>query len=310
MALHWAQHKLSYFGRAHVAKQVLAAMLVYHAGFVLPPPHLWACIRSVLSSFLAGAAIADGGWGGGIRHPGQAKAALPWEHGGIALVDIDLQRECLLAKVVARLLQPGPHPWKQLLDSNVQAARPALGPALAVSGARARAGAGLSHRHAEYFRAFQLTMPHRTTNPADLSTNQVLTERLFHNRQIQRQGQPLKPRHHGLVTAAGVFSVRDLAAARAQDGGLPAHLQSVWDCLPPAWQHTASLPPLSEWWLATQFQLVRRDVGGGQELFDVRPDGSLLPLDGPPPPAAAVGDVVWLQCCVVTRPLPGNQAGG
>ena len=41
-----------------------------------------------------------------MRHPGQtAAAALPWEEGGLALVDIDLQRECLLAKVAARLLQ-------------------------------------------------------------------------------------------------------------------------------------------------------------------------------------------------------------
>ena len=48
-AAHWSRHRLSYIGRAYVAKQVLAATLVYFVGFVAMPSHVWSCIRGVLA---------------------------------------------------------------------------------------------------------------------------------------------------------------------------------------------------------------------------------------------------------------------
>ncbi len=41
----WARFDLSYLGRLHVAKQVLANTFCYHATFVAPPPDWMCCSR-------------------------------------------------------------------------------------------------------------------------------------------------------------------------------------------------------------------------------------------------------------------------
>ena len=247
-AAHWSRHRLSYIGRAYVAKQVLAATLVYFVGFVAMPPHVWSCIRGVLARFLAGAAAAGGGLDGGLRHPAQRVAALPWEEGGIALVDIDVHADCLRAKVVARLLHPARHPWKTLMAANLRAAVPALGPALAVRGLRASARV-LPPRLAAFVQAFQRTMPHRLIAPAELSPHQVGSEPLFHNRQILLQGTQLRPAQHRGLIDAGILTVRDLAAA-VQQPEPPPEAQAAWACLPAAWQRAATAPTPPEWELA------------------------------------------------------------
>ena len=315
-AVHWAQHKLSWLGRAYIAKQVLAAMLVYHVGFVQPPPELWQRIRGVLRSFVAGAVVRDGAASGSIGHPALHLTALPKEEGGIAMVDIDLHADCLLAKVVARLLHPAYHPWKTLMTHRLQAFLPALGAAVAVSGLPATARL-LPPRYAAYFRAFQRTLPHRLGPPSDLSTHQVLAERLFHNRQITHTSRPLKPAEHPALLAAGVVTVRQLVAAMPAQPGLPLppHLQQAWDCLPPPWQQAARQAAASEWEYAPQLQLVRRvdPALGPDQLYEVRPDHALV-ARAAPPPAGAAG---WVPCCVVEGPRracrasePADSQGG
>lgn len=212
-AAHWSQHRLSYIGRAHVAKQVLAAILVYFVSFVLIPPHIWHCIRGVIGTFLAGAPVAGGGLDGRLRHPSQRVASLPWQEGGIALVDVETHAACLRAKVIARLLQPHRHPWKVLMTANLRAATPTLGPALAVSSLLATRVPNLPPRLAAYVRGFQRTLPHRLKLPAKLSQHQIGAETLFYNRQIQHQGSPLRPAAHQGLVGAGILSVRDLYAA-------------------------------------------------------------------------------------------------
>ncbi|GAB4815364.1 hypothetical protein N2152v2_002410 [Parachlorella kessleri] len=97
----WRQHHLSWLGRAYVAKQVLASKVTYHATFVPPEASMWARITHVISAFVAGSGVdGDGAGGGGISHPAQHVCSLPWEEGGVALVDPSIQAECLQAKVL------------------------------------------------------------------------------------------------------------------------------------------------------------------------------------------------------------------
>jgi hypothetical protein len=218
-AVLWRQHRLSWLGRAYVAKQVLASMVSYHATFIPPPRHLQARLAHLISAFVAGASPAEGGvGGGGIGHPALHVTSLPWEEGGVAMVDPCIQAECLQAKVAARLLQPGPHPWKQLMARRLHRALPALGPAVVVSSLQVTAR-HLDGRLLAYVRGLQRTLPHRRVLPEALSTAQVRTERLFYNRQVLLHGQPLLPRDHPELAARAVWTVHQLASQVA--GGLP-----------------------------------------------------------------------------------------
>ena len=212
-ATHWRQVRLSYLGRAHVAKQVLAAIVVYYATFVTPPPALWRRITAVISAFVADASLADGELGGGVSHPGRHIAALPWEDGGVSLVDPTLQLDCLQGKVAARLLHPARHPWKQLMSHRLQAALPALGAAAPITSLQITGHLPLSPRQLGYLRGLQRCLPHRLVPPEELSADQVRMERLFHNRQIRCRGQPLVPASHAALVAAGVLTVGQLQQA-------------------------------------------------------------------------------------------------
>lgn len=86
------------------------------------------------------------------------------------------------AKVAVRLLSPGRHPWKGLAAARLLRAVPALGAAAPLSGLQV-GRSGLDERRAAYLRGLQRLRPHRLVPPEDLSTNQVLAERLFFNRQ-------------------------------------------------------------------------------------------------------------------------------
>ena len=304
-AAHWRQVRLSYLGRAHVAKQVLAAIAVYHATFVPPPPALWRRITAVISAFVADSSLADGQVGGGISHPGRCIAALPWDEGGVSLVDPSLQLESLQGKVAARLLHPAHHPWKQLMAHRLQAALPALGAAAPISSLQVTGHLPLSPRHLGYLRGLQRCQPHRLAPPDTLSPDQVRVERLFYNRQIRHQGQPLVPAQHELVSAAGVFTVGQLVQALL-DGAAPpqlaAALQIVWECLPAAWQQLADQPASQEWQMlhmADGSLLVRHAPAQGPVVhFEVHTDHSLHPVAAPP--GGMGGDAVWHPCCVLT----------
>ena len=54
-ARHWSARGLSFLGRVHVAKQVLAASLWYHATFQQPPKQLLQQISRQLSQYVASA---------------------------------------------------------------------------------------------------------------------------------------------------------------------------------------------------------------------------------------------------------------
>ena len=95
--------------------------------------------------------------GGRISHPALHKAALPWEEGGVGLVDMAIQADCLHAKVAARLLHPARHPWKLLMRQRLGAVLPALGAAVAVSSLQVTARTMPDPRLLAYLRGLQRT---------------------------------------------------------------------------------------------------------------------------------------------------------
>lgn len=309
----WRSADLSYLGRCHVSKQVLAAMLVHHATFQPPPRKVWERIQTAMYAFMAAASLADAQTPQCISHPARHIAALPWGQGGIAMIDPAVHAECLQGKVAARLLSPGRHPWKALAAARLLRAVPALGAAAPLSGLQVDrpplGEASLGPRRLAYLRGLQRLQPHRLVAPDQLSTNQVLIERLFFNRQVQdtagRVWDPDSPEWQPLA-AAGVFTVRQLRDAWLERRTLA--LQIAWSFLPPAWREAAMQPPQGPWELCRWQgrELVRHQPDAGPLVhFEVRGDGGLRFVPAAPELPA---DAAWQQCCVVDCVLGSGRA--
>ena len=83
---HWRAVELSYWGRVHVAKQVLAAAVVHVATFVEPPAQPLKALQRLIDGFAVhGGAAADADRPLRARPPAAA-AALPRDEGGAAAV--------------------------------------------------------------------------------------------------------------------------------------------------------------------------------------------------------------------------------
>ena len=105
---HWAARGVPFLGRVHVAKQVLAAALWYHASFQRPPKALLTQLSSQLRRFVASAqqpshsddavALAQGNSQGSAQlpcvpsgaalFPGELASSLPLTHGDVGLVHV------------------------------------------------------------------------------------------------------------------------------------------------------------------------------------------------------------------------------
>jgi hypothetical protein len=79
-ALHWAARNLTMIGRIHVAKQVLASKVTYHATFLPAPAWFIRDLTACLQRFVTGGALA--------LRPCREAFALPWDKGGMRLVTI------------------------------------------------------------------------------------------------------------------------------------------------------------------------------------------------------------------------------
>ncbi len=129
---HWAARGLSFLGRVHVAKQVLAASLWYHASFQRPLEQLLKQLSRQLRRFVASAqqashsddalALAKGKSQGSAQlpsaapgaalFPGELTNSLPLSKGDVGLVQLPTQVQALQAKVISRLLEPERLAWK------------------------------------------------------------------------------------------------------------------------------------------------------------------------------------------------------
>ena len=123
---HWAARVLSFLGRVHVAKQVLAASLWYHASFQRPSEQLLEQLSQLLRKFVASAQQAShnddavalaqdysqssaqlpSAASGAALFPGELTSSLPLSKGGVGLVHVPTQVQPLQAKVISRLLEP------------------------------------------------------------------------------------------------------------------------------------------------------------------------------------------------------------
>lgn len=247
-ALHWAARNLTRIGRVHVAKQVLASKVTYHATFLLAPPWFVRDLTDCIRRFITGGAPA--------LVPCREAYALPWDQGGMRLVTIPTMMASLQAKVVSRLLEPERLLWKAFLLSRLTRTPQWLAQHQG-GGARAvdRLGYGArgifstrrlqdlgvnSPRVLSYLRSYRELQPHRLVGPQALTRRQIFREPIFHNTQVMLDGAPLRPSGLFLpLLAAGVTTVGDLG----RDLGCPQGLiDQVQGCLHPSWLAALSAP--------------------------------------------------------------------
>ena len=205
---HWSARGLSFLGRAHVAKQVLAASLWYHATFQQPPDHLLTALNVLLRKFVASARqdqpsddavlLAQGTSQSPCQlsataprvslHPSHLTSSLPPDRGGVGLVEVPTQVQALQAKLVSRLLEPERLPWKvfQLhqLSSSQLASQLQYGAAVICSTVSI-SSLQLPGRLASYVTAFRALHPHRLQSPDAMPLEDILNEHLFYNKQVK-----------------------------------------------------------------------------------------------------------------------------
>ena len=99
---HWSARKLSFLGRVHVAKQALASRLWYFATFVSPPDALRKDISNIIYAYIAGSPSPQAT---PHLYPNREVSSLPYDTGGVRLVDIRIQISALQAKLIARILE-------------------------------------------------------------------------------------------------------------------------------------------------------------------------------------------------------------
>ena len=318
----WARFDLSYLGRLHVAKQVLASSLYYHAMFVPPPSDVLGQVVECVDQFVGFGRLVEPGESGGVLRgcPSAAVESLPYELGGLRRADIPAQVMALHGKVAAMLLHPQRQPWKVLMRRAFERLHPALGPAVLVSRLLPVSGSGRSGRLLAYWRAFQALAPCRLVEPGRLSARHVLVERLVRNAQVVGAVPD-----RATIDALGCLP----AALRSELGSLPtlgglrrvllgspgvAQAQALaGQVVPAAWRALVAAPALPDaLWLVSvcggwlRCSDAARNPPG---VFAVRSDGRVAPAGGGLPPAVAAlgGADGWRPACVVWCPVLKGQ---
>lgn len=316
----WCKFDLSYLGRLHVAKQVLASSLYFHASFFFPPQDLLDQLVDCIDLFVVMGRLAEGVVPPLQHVPCAAIECLSREMGGLRRADIPVQLGALHAKVAALMLHPRRHPWKMLMRRAFERMVPGLGPAALVSQLRPVRSVGRSERLVRYWHALHALAPHRGVEPCSLSVHHALRERLASNCRIGGSAAPLGmlasgPRLQALarlgagnvpafeLTVGGLraaLSAGDEPTARVA-GRLQALVGEV------AWQQALVAPqlPPPEWWQSPCGQWVYQH--GGPCAYAVRADGRLAPATGacPNPGESLVG---WEPACVCWCPLVKGQS--
>lgn len=285
---HWSAQHLSPVGRMHVAKQVFASMLYHHATFIPPDPATLQSITSLIDNFVTPH---------GRYHPRKAITCLPDVDGGMKAVHLPIMLQALHAKIWARLSLPGPSLWKTLLLHKLASSTHGiwnLG-AFAALSTIAPGSFNLPHRITAYMRAFRALHFHRTEPSTPTAPEQVLAEKLFHNRRITTaSGRPLGGARWEALARAGVTTVLQLAQARSDSIAIPQHLRPlcVDICLPPEWQDTingdtGSLAMLP--WRLVTASVIGHYSQNPPTTFKIGVSGTLEPCTCPaPPPQLAI----------------------
>ena len=300
---HWDTVDLTLLGRVHVAKQVMASTLTYHATFVEPPAQFIASVTRLIDSFVMGRPVDVEGTDAVVRgSPPATVMALPLAEGGLAAVDVGAQATALRARVAARLLHPQRRPWKRLAAAAFEAALPGVGVAALLTALQPSRAVqrGLPPRLASYWKALQATRLHRLQRPEGMTPQQVRIEPLAGNRCVAAAagGRPAVPWAAAVSAWGAARRLRDLVAG--PDGALPA-------ALPEAWTAKLQLPsPPSEWEASNDGGWVRYVRPGAARLFRVSAEGRLLDAGGDAQPP----EDGWQDCCVVACPLTKGRPAG
>ena len=321
----WARFDLSYLGRLHVAKQVLASSLYYHATFVPPPDDVLEAIVACIDQFVGFGRLVEPGEAGGVLRsfPSAAVESLPHELGGLLRADIPAQVMALHGKVAAMLLHPQRHPWKVLMRGAFERAHPALGPAVLVSQLRPVAGPDRPVRLMAYWKGLHALAPCRTVQPEHLPAGHVLVERLVRNAQVVgcSLSRPMVDAAADLPVALKAVpgfqptlgGLRDVLLAGPGGPAFAAAEAVAQQVVPAQWQAVLAAPALPQalWfvsacgaWLVCS-EAARNPPG----VFAVRPDGRVAPAVGGLPPAVAAVHTAgfWRAACVVWCPVLKGQ---
>ena len=291
---HWSRHKLSYLGRLHVAKQVLASTLSYHATFLAPPEQQLASISRAIQGYIISGGLLDEADTRPLRHrPSRHVASLPRDQGGVSLVDLEAFGHALRAKVPAMLLHPKRCHWKPLMAAAFEVACPGIGVGLLVQQTRcygtAAPNRNLSPRHASYVQSLQQLGLHRRVVHSNLTKEQIGLELLVGNHSVAgADGLAFKTPAHMPP------NMRPLARL----GQVPV---ASWPLLklPVDWAATANTPSTCRWEVDGAQEWVRLTLPTGtQWWFQVCSDGQIQRLSIGP----AVVPTTWSPACVLDAP--------
>jgi hypothetical protein len=242
--------------------------------------------------------------------PAQQVASLQAKQGGIASVDVQAHITAMQAKVMAALLHPHRHAWKQFMRANLELAAPGVGVRMLLqqqSSAQAAAAqrGRLNPRHTAHVAAFQEVGLHRRTPHGDMAVQQIHLEPVVGNHSVAD------------ATTGGLFSTVNRLPRRLQPrtagttlGQLAATLSYTPGVdglvLPDEWQQTLQQPvqPPSQWKADAQGRWVWQRGEEEGVWWEVQPDGSLGRLDADPllPSGTALE-----PCCVVFAPIGGPR---
>lgn len=291
---HWSRFKLSKLGRVHVAKQVLASTISYHATFLAPPADIQASISRIINGYIVKGQLVEEQGGQPLRgRPARQVACLPLEMGGLGQPDLEAHVTGLQAKVAAQLLHPRRTPWKVLATAAYQRAFPRYGTAVLVHQVPCCGAAHvrlLPPRHQQYLTAFRrLGLHRRPGSHAGMTKEQIGVECLVGNHSVAgRNGCAITNPGRLPAGLAGFGFLREVPVEQ-----LPLLK------LPPAWGIALGPGPSSSRWQVDQGLGVwvrRAHPTQPWEVFKVGPDGRLVPPDpalGPPPASQ------WVPACVV-----------
>lgn len=299
---HWSRFKLSKLGRVHVAKQILASTISYHATFLAPPADILASITRVINGYIVKGQLVEEQGGPPLRgRPARQVACLPLEMGGLGQPDIEAHVIGLQAKVAAQLLHPRRTPWKSLATAAYVRVFPRYGTAILVQQVPC---CGVAHarllppRHQQYLSAFRRLGLHRRPGHHDSMTReQVGVEPLVGNHSVAgRDGCAITN------PARMPAGLGDLGLLRE----VPVEQLPLLK-LPPAWGLALGPGPSSCRWQVDQGSGVwvrRARLTQGWDMFKVGPDGRLVPPDpttGPSP------NPQWAPACVVECTVGASQ---
>jgi hypothetical protein len=325
----WRGRNLNLIGRAHVAKQCLAACAVHKCSVLLPPPDQFRTMLDTLTSFVRTTCQAGEAAPPRVLHPAQQVAAMPARDGGIDLCDLPTQLASLHAKVIARLFNPKRHPWQELMRWQLGTADTHSSSATwAVTAPRQHMGAIALPRTRSYIRCFAAVEVHRIVAPHDMSYYEVMAERVTANRQIPGpHGTPFTSLSLASAEARGWHRLQHVRAARLM-GPLSlagqGDLSAILEAMPEAWRTWVLAPagtePPPEWVCATggdgcvvvaTHGPAAEGMGGpdprARRLYRVGQDGGMRRIAGDVVPPETGELTRWQPAAVCSAPKPQVQ---